>query len=115
MQPKILCLILSMILLGRQVESAKILGVFPVPVRSHFFVGQAIMKSLHEAGHEITVISPYTQKTPIKSWRDIETTEMVPQTKGIIKLIKLFQNKNVGVSNFFFFTRISDKFFRDVK
>lgn len=81
----ILCL-LSFIFLHcqlEQIESAKILGVFPMQARSHFFVGQAIMNALHEAGHDITLISPFPKQTPIENWRDIETTEMIELTKGI--------------------------------
>lgn len=77
-----------------QIESAKILGVFPAPGKSHFFVGQSLMKALHEAGHEITFISPFTQKTSMKNWRDIETSELLAQTKGNINKLKFLHKYN---------------------
>lgn len=41
------------------VESYRILGVFPVPTRSHYFLGNALMKALAEAGHDVTIIAPF--------------------------------------------------------
>lgn len=87
MKPTILCLTALILLCSQQfgqIQSAKILGVFPTQARSHFFVGQAVMKALHEAGHEITIISPFPKATPVKNWRDIETTEMIALTKSKI-------------------------------
>lgn len=84
MKPVVICLVsLALIYCHfKHVESAKILGVFPVPSKSHFFVGQAIMKALHEAGHEITLISPFPRSKPIENWRDIEIPEMIEVFKG---------------------------------
>lgn len=57
-------------------NGAKILGVFPFPAHSHFTVGFTIMKELAERGHEVTMISSYPQKTPIKNYRDISVAEI---------------------------------------
>lgn len=65
------------------IESAKILGVFPTMAKSHHIVGHSIMKALVEAGHEVTVVSPFPQKKPIKNWRDINTDELLAETEGI--------------------------------
>lgn len=45
-------------------ESAKILGVFPFPGVSHYILASKIMKGLAEAGHDITMITPYKLKDP---------------------------------------------------
>lgn len=40
-------------------QNYRILGVFPVPDRSHFFLGDTLMKALAEAGHDVTMIAPF--------------------------------------------------------
>lgn len=57
-------------------DSAKILGIFPTMSKSHYFVGESLMKALVDAGHEVTVISPFVQKKPIKNWREFDTKEL---------------------------------------
>lgn len=59
----------------------KVLGVFPVISSSHFAIGSSIIKSLHNAGHEVTVISPYPLKKPIKNYRDINTSDLIVEYK----------------------------------
>lgn len=49
----------------------KILGVLHFSAKSHFIVGSALMKGLIEKGHEVTVISPFPLKKPIKNYHDI--------------------------------------------
>lgn len=62
-------------------SSYKILGIFPSMSKSHFIVGHALMRGLAEAGHEVTVLSPYPQSKPVKNYRDIDV-------QGIHQLIK---------------------------
>lgn len=50
----------------------KILAIFPTMARSHYFDGEALLKSLAADGHHITVISTYPQKTPIPNFEDYE-------------------------------------------
>jgi glucuronosyltransferase len=59
----------------------KVLGVFPFRAKSHFIVGSAIIKSLHEAGHEITVISPFPLKNSIPRYRDISLADYMERNK----------------------------------
>jgi glucuronosyltransferase len=68
----------------------KILGVFPFTGSSHFAIGNGIIKSLHEAGHDVTVISPFPKKTPIPKHRDISLTDLLSQFKKGKKLISRF-------------------------
>lgn len=49
----------------------KILGVFPCPSKSHYHLGHALMKGLADDGHEVTIVSPYSQKEPIKNYKEI--------------------------------------------
>lgn len=73
------CLGLAFLALFAQIDGAKVLGVLPFGSSSHFAIGSAILKSLHEAGHEITVVSPYPQKKPLEKYHDIPTTEILTQ------------------------------------
>ena len=54
-------------------QCAKILGVFPMAAPSHYILGNNLMRGLAEKGHDVTVISPFTEKNPPKngSYRDI--------------------------------------------
>lgn len=45
----------------------RILGVFPVPSKSHYYVGEALMQGLAERGHEVTLISPFQSSNPINN------------------------------------------------
>ena len=58
-------------------RGAKILGFLPFGASSHFTIGQAIVKSLHKVGHEVTMLSPYPQKKPLKNYRDISTKDIL--------------------------------------
>lgn len=40
-------------------EGAKILGVWTVTSKSHYILGSRFMKTLADAGHDVTLISPY--------------------------------------------------------
>lgn len=52
----------------------KVLGILPFFGSSHFAVGHGIVKALHEAGHEVTVFSPFPRKTPVPNYHDIVFT-----------------------------------------
>jgi len=53
------------------VSGYKILGVFHPPAKSHYIVGHALMKGLAEAGHEVTIITPFKEKNPIKNYEEV--------------------------------------------
>lgn len=40
-------------------NASNILAVFPMNYKSHFFIGQSIVQTLADKGHNITMISPY--------------------------------------------------------
>lgn len=49
----------------------RILGVYPTPLKSHYYVGQRLMQGLAERGHEVTVMSPFKEKKRIKNYNEI--------------------------------------------
>nr|AVT42224.1 UDP-glucuronosyltransferase 40AE2 [Lissorhoptrus oryzophilus] len=72
--------ILLFLLFGlNYVKSYRILGVFPMAAGSHHLLASKLMKGLAEAGHDITMISPYKLKSPPKNgtFTDIVLEELV--------------------------------------
>lgn len=61
----------------------KILGVFPVGAKSHYIIGNSLMKGLAEKGHEVTVISPYKESTPIPNYRTIQVIDVYESIEGM--------------------------------
>lgn len=71
-------------------DSAKLLAVFPVPSKSHYAIGEATMRALNDAGHEVTMISAIEPKKPIKNYRQIKIDNILEtMSKGEL-LICLF-------------------------
>lgn len=58
----------------------KILGVFPLGATSHYVVGEATLKALAEAGHDVTMISVMKTKNPVEKYREI----IIPDSLKII-------------------------------
>ncbi|XP_037817468.1 UDP-glucosyltransferase 2-like [Lucilia sericata] len=58
-----------------QTNGAKILSIFGYPGPSQYIMASALLKGLAERGHEITSISTFPQKTPVKNFRDIAVME----------------------------------------
>nr|XP_022921023.1 2-hydroxyacylsphingosine 1-beta-galactosyltransferase-like [Onthophagus taurus] len=44
-------------------ESANILGIFPIPSKSHDILGSTLFKHLSSLGHNVTYISPFTHNS----------------------------------------------------
>lgn len=63
-----------------EADAYKILSIFPNYARSHWIVGNALMKGLADAGHEVTIISPFLEKNPPKNYRQIELDELIKET-----------------------------------
>lgn len=78
---KILCFALVLLSAFCSISGLKVLGVLPFGSTSHFAIGHAIVKSLANVGHEVTVISPYPQKKPIKNYRDIDCSSVLEKFK----------------------------------
>ncbi|CAO1437944.1 unnamed protein product [Diamesa hyperborea] len=48
-----------------------ILGIFPFGSKSHFAIGNGVLNSLLDAGHQITMVSPFPRSVKTANWRDI--------------------------------------------
>ncbi|RZC32757.1 UDPGT and/or Glyco tran 28 C domain containing protein, partial [Asbolus verrucosus] len=90
--------LLLFVLILNNAQSAKILGIFPVPAPSHYILGSALMKGLAEKGHDVTFISPYREKNPPKtgSYRDITLTRFVEESERRRKEMNMFEKENMN-------------------
>lgn len=75
-------LMCALFLCGCVVESAKILAIFPSLGYSQYFVGEPLLVHLAERGHEITLISFYKPKPPVKNIKPIEVDGWKPYLEG---------------------------------
>ena len=65
------------------VQSARILGIFPLPGKSHYILGSSLMRALAEHGHDVTVINPFGEKNPPKGkYRDILLPEIIESVES---------------------------------
>lgn len=56
-------------------DALRILGIIPLPSHSHIAVGNAIIKSLYDAGHDVTVLSPQALESGL-NYRHISTADI---------------------------------------
>ena len=63
--------VLLVYLMAIKIQAHNILGVLPLPYRSHNFFFQALMKGLAKRGHHVDVISHYETTDPPKNYRTI--------------------------------------------
>ena len=52
-------------------EGSRILGVFPLNVRSHFMMFEALLKGLARKGHQVDVVGVFPLKEPYPNYTDI--------------------------------------------
>jgi hypothetical protein len=85
---KIFITILLLLTAAFLTDGAKILGVFPVPGRSHYLLGSTLLKALAEKGHDVTMISCFGEKDPPKNgtYRDVVVSGLLKAMQGIFCL-----------------------------
>lgn len=74
---KICCIFAVLSLINFEADGLKVLGILPFGSTSHFTIGSSILKTLAKADHEVTVISPYPLKKPLKNYRDIDASSVL--------------------------------------
>lgn len=65
-------------------EFYKILGIFPIGSKSHYYIGHALLEGLAEDGHDVTIISPFEAKNQHKNYKQIlleSTYELMRKSK----------------------------------
>ncbi|XP_065354382.1 UDP-glycosyltransferase UGT5-like [Calliphora vicina] len=91
--PLLLSLIFFLTFTIQNVESAKILAVFPFPGPSQYILVQPHLKALAAKGHEVTVINAFPQKQPIANFRDVLVMEVHENYAETVEKAKLVRNK----------------------
>jgi hypothetical protein len=72
----------------------KILAIFPFGSVSHYAIGEATLKAIAEAGHEVTMISAKKTKKPLENFREIIIKDpMTEMMKGLIESIGVLNRK----------------------
>jgi glucuronosyltransferase len=64
------------------IGGAKVLGVFPFPVRSHLIVQKPLMLELARRGHEVTVVSSFPENKVIPNYTDIALKTRIEDLMG---------------------------------
>ncbi|XP_076249991.1 UDP-glucosyltransferase 2-like isoform X2 [Rhynchophorus ferrugineus] len=92
----IVLLSLSWTLCGGQ--AAKILGIFPVPGRSHYILESTLMKALADSGHHVTIVSPFKEdyKSKNGSYNEIVLTGFLEAHAERRKAVNLFEKKSIN-------------------
>ena len=52
-------------------DEAKILGLFPLPGRSHSVVNSALVNALADRGHDMTVYSPFSEEYHVPNYKHV--------------------------------------------
>jgi glucuronosyltransferase len=75
-------LLMLMLMPVAMISGAKVLGVFPIPARSHLMVDKALMYELARRGHEVTVVSSFPENKVIPNYTDIELKSSMQDIRG---------------------------------
>lgn len=78
---KVFFIFTSLLSIISVIEGLKVLSINPIGSTSHFAIGHSIVKTLLDAGHEITVISPYPLKNKLKNYTDIKAPNAIESFK----------------------------------
>ncbi|KAJ8918828.1 hypothetical protein NQ315_011114 [Exocentrus adspersus] len=99
-------LALSILLLFlNSAQCSKILIVFPIAAPSHYILGNALARGLAEAGHDVTMVSPFEEKNPPKKgkYRDVVLTGFLDERNDASKRPNFFQMAETSPFFFLFF------------
>ncbi|XP_061392910.1 UDP-glycosyltransferase UGT5-like [Musca vetustissima] len=86
-------LVINILVLLPLVNSAKILGIFPIPSPSHYILMVPYLKELAARGHEVTSISGFPQKENITNFRDVAVMEVFDNYDEMIADIQQYRSK----------------------
>lgn len=72
-------------------DGYRILGVFPLNVKSHFMMYGELMKGLARKGHQVDVISAFPLKKPYPNYSDVVVYPQV--TQGLVNNLTYHEMK----------------------
>lgn len=73
---------LALLCLLSSVAAYNYLLVLPTSARSHYNVGSSLAKGLAAAGHQVTLVSPFALKKPIKNINDMPLPNVLKAMGG---------------------------------
>lgn len=85
--------IVASVVTNNRSDALKILGIFPVAVKSHFVVGEELMKVLAEKGHQVDVVNHFPQNKALPNYADISLAGTLP---GTLNNITIGDTKNLS-------------------
>lgn len=59
------------------VYSFKVLGILPMGSKSHYAIGSSVVDALYQAGHEVTVITPFPSDKPKENYREVSMADLM--------------------------------------
>lgn len=74
----VVCLALIII----SVNGAKILAIFHIPSKSHYILGNTLLKALAKRGHQVTMLSPFALEEPVDNYTDVVMSGLLSQKEG---------------------------------
>lgn len=83
--------LLILYILYENVNSYKILAILPIPSKSHYYIAHNLMKGLAEDDHEVTVISPFKEKTQIRNYKEVFLEHNWVESRKCNHLYKMFE------------------------
>lgn len=90
-------------------NASKVLVFFPVPNTSHFKVGEGISLALANAGHEVTMVTPYDYKTNMSNLAVEVITGSVTRHLKSKKGITLKKFESSGLTDLIHIMSINEK------
>lgn len=93
----LIVLIVASVVENNKSDALKILGIFPPPVKSHFVVGEVLLKVLADRGHQVDVVNHFPQKKKYPNYTDISLVGALP---GTLNNITISDTKNFSSLSF---------------
>lgn len=97
------CVLFVLCVCASLADSARVLGVFPFGSASHYLAFEPLMLELARRGHNVTVYSPFPQKTKVPNFTDVSFQESIKIMANALPF-HMFQGVSQNIiSNFYFF------------
>ncbi len=81
------------------VESANILGIFPIYSKSHHSINQVILKSLAARGHNVTIFSYFESKESLPNFTEVTIADCPYPYVDSVSLEESYRYRYVGLIN----------------
>lgn len=90
--------LVSVLILANYSTSSNILGLFPLPSKSHYITFDSLMVALAERGHNVTVYSTFPKDHSVPNHRDVSLEECFPFHKNIFGIQRSFTRNQFSLT-----------------